>query len=332
MYHLISFYPPSDLEDSATNFLVNVRKFLVEPIQYDYNQENDQQSGQVQLRTRRHLMRESRFFPQYIEEWMKDIPSTRLFWHAVITAMFKCLTNSWAVSDQRFIILWKKIKPYWATLITSIEPTPIDLGQRSELYSSRQQCLHWLFIKMEDTADTLLQQGFVHKLLKHLVWTESDTFVTSDLDMLFICIRVRRVRVNRFFVPILEEGMEDLTEMNMKHSNTEIAKIAQQDFIDRPLNPKLIPLAYFPQSSQPDVADTFTNFFKNQDECESLYCSSEERTPIDVEKEAEERTLKGLKAGNTTQKKLTEAKRRRDENDKIPDDDDELSDNPTAEW
>ncbi|KAK2960717.1 hypothetical protein BLNAU_4372 [Blattamonas nauphoetae] len=350
--------PSSDLVDAATNFLVNVRKFLVEPVQYDYNRKNECQSGEVQLRTRRHLMRESRLFPQYIEEWMNDIPSTRLFWRTVITAMFKCLTNSWAVSDQRFIILWNKIKPYWATLITSIEPTPTDLGNRGEDYSTRQQCLHWLLIKMEDAADTLLQQGFAHKLLQHLLWTVSDTFVTSDLDLLFICLRVRRVRANHFLVPLLEEGMEDLTEMTMKHSHIGIAEIAQQGFIDRPLNPKLIPMAYFPQSSQPDVSHTFTYFCKNQDECEYLVCSSEDDVPIDVEVEAEERTIKGLKAENSTQEELTTVRRaskRRSDNfdeesvdssneddeydvnfygdyDNIPDDDEELPDNSTAEW
>ncbi|KAK2955105.1 hypothetical protein BLNAU_10036 [Blattamonas nauphoetae] len=93
------------------------------------------------------------------------------------------------------------------------EPIPLNPKLYYQGINSREQCLHWILVKFHKATTTLLKQDIAHKLLAHLDQTKSDSFLFSDLKILFVCLRMRRVRVLHFHHPLLEEGLEDATEM-----------------------------------------------------------------------------------------------------------------------
>ncbi|KAK2950900.1 hypothetical protein BLNAU_14202 [Blattamonas nauphoetae] len=170
------------------------------------------------------------------------------------------------------------------------------MKQKSFLQSmtSRDQCLHWILLKFHKAATTLLEQGIAHKLLTHMDRTESDSFLFSDLKILFVCLRMRRVRVLHFHHPLLEEGLEDAAEMVTFHNNEPIADYAKQVLILRPIASKLVPLMVFPDEYQPAVKALFKRFdcYYPDNEYDEA-CSAEAKTPIDVESAAENRAING---------------------------------------
>ncbi|KAK2955209.1 hypothetical protein BLNAU_9761 [Blattamonas nauphoetae] len=115
----------------------------------------------------------------------------------------------------------------------------------------REQRLHWILVKFHKATTTLLKQGIAHKQLAHLDQTKSDSFLFSDLKILFVCLRMRCVRVLRFHHPLLEEGLEDAAEMASFHNINPIAFYALQILVLRPIAVKLIPLIKLESFSEP---------------------------------------------------------------------------------
>ncbi|KAK2955039.1 hypothetical protein BLNAU_9970 [Blattamonas nauphoetae] len=212
-----------------------------------------------------------------------------MFWRSVLTAVLQCLTNTWVTSDHRCRKLWKNIKPHWVTFVIDFEPLPVTPKQYYQGMETREQCLHWILVKFHKAATTLLKQGIAPKLLSHMDQTESDSFLFSDLKILFVCLRMRRVRVLHFHHPLLEEGLEDAAEMVSFHNNEPIADYAKKVLIHRPIASKLIPLIKFRREYWPNVSRRFTEFYSKGNSEDDDGCSSEAENPIDVEKAAEKR-------------------------------------------
>ncbi|KAK2945073.1 hypothetical protein BLNAU_20018 [Blattamonas nauphoetae] len=271
----------------------NFSLYLRKPEQNLPNSDYWSKAGSIQRSFQRRLEVDSKHFSLYIEEWIKSRRNPDTLWRVVLTGILRCLTNSWVTSDCSCRTLWRNIKQHWATFLVDFKPITDEPNSYPQGITSREQCLHWLLLKFQKAAPTLLNQGFAHKVLEHMVQTGSDAFLFSDLKMLFVCLRIRRVRVLHFRVPLLEEGLEDTAEMVSLHSNEPIADYARQVLIIRPIASKLIPLMKFPDEYQPDVSSRFKEFqiyrMKEYDDA----CSSDGEKPIDVEKAAEKRAIRG---------------------------------------
>ncbi|KAK2946835.1 hypothetical protein BLNAU_18213 [Blattamonas nauphoetae] len=184
----------------AAEFMISVDPYINEPEQYTESYEGAYLASEVQSSARYQLEKDSKRFSTYIDEWNKSRNNPDTIWQGVLTAMLKCLTSSWAISDHCCRKLWKNIKPHWATFVIEFKPFPMK-SKSYQGISSREQCLHWILVKFHKAATTLLEQSIAHKLLAHIDRTESDRFLFSDLKILFVCLRMRRVRAQ--LIPLM---------------------------------------------------------------------------------------------------------------------------------
>ncbi|KAK2947368.1 hypothetical protein BLNAU_17688 [Blattamonas nauphoetae] len=315
----------------ATEFMVSIRRYLHEPEQYTERADLWDYSGSVPYFSQQQLEKDSERFSSYIVEWTKDRENPNTIWRGVLTAIFQCLTNSWVTSDHRFRKLWRNIRPHWATFVIDFNPIVLTPTHYDQGISSREQCLHWILVKFHKAATTLLEQGIAPKLLVHLDRTESDNFISSDLKILFVCLRMRRVRVLHFHHPLLEEGLEDAAEMVSFHNNAPIADYAQHVLILRPIGSKLIPLMKFHREYRPNVSRLFTEFHPSRrDEDDDYALTSDDETPIDVEKAAEKRAIRGQENEESSSEdedgqRQTTRRGRRQYQSKVSDDSEEFS-------
>ncbi|KAK2945364.1 hypothetical protein BLNAU_19693 [Blattamonas nauphoetae] len=105
---------------------------------------------------------------------------------------------------------------------------------------------------------------------------------------------MRCVRVERFYTPLLEEGLEDTSEMISQHNNERIADYTRQVLIIRPIGAKLIPVMEFSREYQPVVKDRFKQFIcYHRKNISDDACSSDSEHSIDVEKAAEKGEIGG---------------------------------------
>ncbi|KAK2955026.1 hypothetical protein BLNAU_9957 [Blattamonas nauphoetae] len=297
---LVQYRSDEDIAAQAAEFMMSIQQYIHEPEQYTQEQDFWSSPGHVQSSSQLQLEEDSEAFSSYIEEWSKSRNNPDMFWRGVLTAILQCLTNTWVTSDHRFRKLWRNIKPHWATFVIEFEPFPVTPKQYYQGINSREQCLHWILVKFRKTATTLLKQGIAHKLLAHLDQTESDFFLFSDLKILFVCLRMRRVRVLRFHHPFLEEGLEDAAEIISFHNEEPIADYAKKVLIVRPIAAQLIPLLKFRREYRPDVSRRFREFerYSTSDYNDAL--SSDDEIPIDVEKAEEKRAIRGQYKENTS--------------------------------
>ncbi|KAK2958588.1 putative Ribosomal RNA small subunit methyltransferase [Blattamonas nauphoetae] len=290
---LIRYRSDEDIIAQGVGFMMSIHQFLIEPEQYVENSDLWEDSGSVQYYIQRQLEKDSEHFSSYIEEWIKSRNNSDTIWQGVLTAVLQCLTNSWVTSDHRCRTLWRNIKPHWATFVVDFKPIIVVSNLYLQGYPSREQCLHWILVKFHKAATTLLEQGIVHKLLVHMDQAESDTSIFSDLKMLFVCLRMSRVRVLHFHVPMLENGLEDMAEMVSFINHDSLSDYARQVLILRPIAAKLIPLMKFSREYRPNVSRRFKEFHSNRRYKSCDACSSDATIPIDVEKTAEKRAIRG---------------------------------------
>ncbi|KAK2948831.1 hypothetical protein BLNAU_16174 [Blattamonas nauphoetae] len=308
--------------------MVRVDPYINEPEQFAENSDYWYDSGAVQDCIQRRLEKDSERFSSYIEEWNKNRHNPDTIWKGVLTAVLQCLTNSWATSDQRFRRLWKNIKPHWVTFVIDFDPFHLNPKSYNQGITTREQCLHWVLVKFQKAATTLLKQGIAPKLLTHLNQTESDSLLFSDLKILFVCLRMRRVRVLHFHHPLLEEGLEDAAEMVSHHNNAPIADYAKKVLIIRPITAKSIPLMKFSREYRPNVSRRFKDFSNGRRYDGYDACSSEAETPIDVEKEAEKRAIHG----QYREESSSEHTNNEDDDEEENDEDEEMSDEEEDEF
>ncbi|KAK2955093.1 hypothetical protein BLNAU_10024 [Blattamonas nauphoetae] len=282
-----------DITAQAAEFMMSIDPYINEPEQYAVKYYMWSNAGYVQDDLQHKLEKDSEEFSSYIEEWSKSRNNPDTIWRGVLTAILQCLTNSWVTSDHRCRRLWRNIKAHWATFVVDFEPFPVTPKSDLQGINSREQCLHWILVKFHKAANTLLKQDIAPKLLAHLDQTKSDNFLFSDLKILFVCLRMRRVRVLHFHHPLLEEGLEDAAEMVSFHNSDPIADYAKKVLILRPIAAKLIPLIKFRREYRPNVSRRFKEFRSNGENNYDDACSSDDEIPIDVEKEAEKRVIHG---------------------------------------
>ncbi|KAK2940592.1 hypothetical protein BLNAU_24506 [Blattamonas nauphoetae] len=304
--------------------MLSIDKYINAPEQYTESYEYAYLAGSVQTSTLSQLEKASARFSSYIEEWIKSRNNPDMFWKGVLTAILQCLTNSWAISDLSYRRIWKNIKPHWSTFVIDFEPFPMKPKSYRQGINSREQCLHWILVKFHKAATTLLKQGVAPKLLTHMDQTESDHFLFSDLKILFVCLRMRRVRVLHFHHPFLEEGLEDAAEMVSFHNNETIADYAKEILILRPIGSKLIPLMKFRSEYWPNVSRRFKEFRSIKMNSDDDGCSSDAEYPIDVEKAAEKR------ARRTRYRKTSSSEHEYNEDDEYENDDEQYDEEEEA--